>query len=107
MAGLIFKKDDVKTITAHEGENGLILNTSQDVTAILEDNARKRNQTDRRTKWGGELFDNKIASIPMAVFDELHKQGITRGFHVLDQKRFREWLNNPDNRFFRTREGKV
>jgi hypothetical protein len=43
----------------------------------------------------------------MAVFDELHKQGITRGFHVLDQKRFREWLNNPDNRFFRTREGKV
>ena len=107
MAGLIFKKDDIKTITAHETEDGLIFNTSQDVTAILEDNAKKRNQTDRKTKWGSELFDNKIASIPMAVFDDLQKQGITRGFHVIDQKKFRAWLNNPDNRFFRTREGKV
>jgi hypothetical protein len=107
MAGLIFKKDDVKTITAHETDQGLILNTSQDVTAILEDNARKRNQTDRRTKWGSGLFDNKVASIPLAVMDDLHKKGILRGFHVIDQKRFKEFLNNPDNRFFRTREGKV
>ena len=30
-----------------------------------------------------------------------------RGFHVIDQKGFRKFLNDPDNRVFRTREGTV
>jgi len=43
----------------------------------------------------------------MTVIDSLNHKGIMRGFHIVDQKRFKEFLNNPDNRVFRTREGKV
>ena len=53
------------------------------------------------------MFDNKIASIPMTVIDRLNQKGIMRGFHVLDQKKFKEWLNDPDNRFFRTKQGRI
>ena len=28
-------------------------------------------------------------------------------FAVVDEKRFRDFLNNPDNRFFRTRPGQL
>jgi len=63
--------------------------------------------TDKHTRWGDDIFDNKIASIPMTVFDELNKRGIVRGFHVIDQKAFRKFLNDPDNKVFRTREGTV
>jgi hypothetical protein len=43
----------------------------------------------------------------MTVFDELNKKGIVRGFHVIDHKAFRRFLNDPDNKVFRTREGTV
>jgi hypothetical protein len=43
----------------------------------------------------------------MTVIDELNKQGIMRGFAVLDEKRFKAWLNERDNRVFRTRTGVV
>jgi hypothetical protein len=50
---------------------------------------------------------NKVASIPLVVFAELEKQGITRGLNVLDTDRFKAFLNNPDNQVFRTRMGKI
>jgi len=53
------------------------------------------------------LFGNKVASIPLTVIDDLNKIGIMRGFHVVDEKRFKAWLNNSDNRVFRTRTGVV
>ena len=43
----------------------------------------------------------------MTVIDTLNKQGIMKGFDVVDQKKFRAWLNDPDNRFFRTRQGRI
>jgi hypothetical protein len=30
-----------------------------------------------------------------------------RGFAVIDEKRFKAWMNDPENRHFRTRPGKV
>ena len=93
------------TEIAFTDDGGFIAETSQDVTDIIEQNKKEFNLTPSR--WGDDVFDNKIASIPLTVIDDLNKQGIMRGFHVLDQKRFRAWLNNPDNRFFRTRQGKV
>jgi len=43
----------------------------------------------------------------MAVFEDLQKQGITRGFTVIDMPRFKAWLNNPDNKVFRTKAGRI
>lgn len=44
----------------------------------------------------------KVASIPLVVYEDLVKQGIAQ-----DPERLRRWLNDPDNRFFRTTPGKV
>jgi hypothetical protein len=86
--------------------DGIVIATEQDITEIIEQNKREYNASS--TTWGdGDVFSNKIASIPFTVIDELNKQKIMRGFHVVDSKRFKAWLNNPDNRFFRTKQGTV
>lgn len=89
-----------------DGEE-LIIARSQDITDILERNKREYAAQDERKNWGDGAFSNKVASIPLTVFSELEKQGITRGFAVIDQKRFNAWLNDPDNRAFRTRAGTI
>ena len=91
---------------AHNTDDGIVIATEQDITEIIEQNKREYNASS--TTWGdGDVFSNKIASIPFTVIDELNKQKIMRGFHVVDSKRFKAWLNNPDNRFFRTKQGNV
>ena len=90
-----------------DGDGGIIIETRQDITDILEQNKKEYNSYDERARWSDHLFGNKIASIPMTVIDELNKQGIMRGFAVLDEKRFKAWLNERDNRVFRTRTGVV
>jgi hypothetical protein len=84
----------------------LIITQKQDITGIIEANKRDYAETDAKTKWGDTL-NNRVARIPLTVFTELEKQGITRGFTVIDMKRFKEWLNNPDNQVFRTRAGRI
>lgn len=102
----VLTKNNIRTQTAaDDGEGGLIIQTAQDVTDIVEKNKKEYNENNGT--WGGDIFDNKIASIPMTVIDDLNKKGIMRGFHVVDQKLFRKWLNDPDNRFFRTRQGRI
>lgn len=102
----IVTKDNIRTQTAHNADNGdIVIATTQDVTDIVEQNKKEYNQSS--TTWGGDIFDNKIASIPLTVIDDLNKLGIMRGFAVVDQKKFKAWLNNPDNRFFRTKQGRV
>jgi hypothetical protein len=84
----------------------LIVTQEQNITDILEANKADYNETDANTSWGDTL-NNRVARIPLTVFQDLEKQGITRGFTVIDMKRFKDWLNNPDNRVFRTRAGKI
>lgn len=96
-----------KTVAHADGEGGVVYETRQDVSGIIEQNKREFSLYDERSKWSDDLYGNKVASIPLTVIDDLNKQGIMRGFHVLDEKRFRTWLNNPDNRFFRTRPGNI
>lgn len=93
-------------------DNGdqLIIEQKQDISAIIEHNKALYNQSMDRKGWDGNNAiapQNKVASIPLVVFAELEKQGITRGFQVLDMDRFKAFLNNPDNQVFRTRMGRV
>ena len=90
-----------------DGNGGIIIETRQDVSGIIEQNKKEYNSFDERARWSDHLFGNKVASIPLTVIDDLNKQGIMRGFAVLDEKRFKAWLNNSDNRVFRTRTGVV
>lgn len=93
-------------------DNGddLVIAHSQNVDAIIEHNKALYNHSMNNKGWNGNNAispENKVASIPLVVFQELEKQGITRGFNVLDMPRFKAWLNNPDNQAFRTRIGKI
>lgn len=96
-----------KQVAHSDGDGGLIVQTIQDVSEIIDQNINEFNSYDERAKWSDHAFGNKVASIPLTVIDDLNKKGIMRGFHVLDEKAFRNWLNHPDNRFFRTRPGVV
>ena len=81
----------------------ITIEQSQDVSALIDQNKKEYNAAD--TKWSDQLFGNKVASIPFTAIDKLNKQGIMKGFDVIDQKRLFAWLNDPENRFFRTKPG--
>lgn len=84
---------------------GFTIESQQDVEPLLEQNKRLWNDTEKHTPYG-EL--RRVASIPNVTLMELARQGIvTPAGHVLDQKKFRAWLNDSDNKYFRTRAGKV
>lgn len=106
MKKLVSVDQSSKKFTAAEadGEGGLIIRTSQDVTDIVEKNKAEYNQGSVHDKWGDLT---KVASIPLTVIDQLNRKGIMRGFAVINEKEFRKFLNDPDNRFFRTRPGRV
>jgi hypothetical protein len=91
-----------KSVAHADGNGGLIIQTVEDVSAIVEANRKEYNSYDERSRWSDM---NKIASLPFTVIDDLNKMGIMRGFAVVDQKRMMAWLNERDNQAFRTRPG--
>lgn len=74
-----------------------IIQKTQDVSGIIEANKQQFNSAPER--WGEWT---KVGSIPLSVYYELERQGITK-----DQEAMKKWLNDPDNRYFRTRPGTV
>lgn len=77
------------------------IETVQEVTDLIDTNKRCFN-TDHHTgrKWQGDM--HRVASIPLSIYFQLKEQGI-----VDDPARMKQWLNDPANRAFRTKEGRV
>jgi len=99
-----FKDENNKTTSVGlNDKEEITIKQEQDVSELIEANKQEYNNAD--TKWSDRLFGNKVASVPFAAIDKLNKQGIMKGYEVLDQKRFFAWLNDRDNRFFRTKPG--
>lgn len=71
----------------------------QDTTQIVEQNKALLAQSSKHDRYGEW---SKVASIPVSIWADLNAKGI-----VKDKEAFKKWLNDPDNRFFRTREGQV
>ena len=59
-----------QTIAHHDGEGGLILETKQDISKIIEVNKQKFNDVTSLDRWGDMTH---IATIPDAVIDDLNK----------------------------------
>lgn len=101
----LFSADGTRHTIAHfDNEGGVTLETNQDVTEIIEGNKQMFNQITSQDKWGDLT---KVARLPLTVIDDLNKKRVMRGFAVIDETRFKAFLNDPDNRFFRTRPGRV
>lgn len=80
-----------------DSENCFYIETEQDMAPILESNRREANEApDRWGEW------TKVATIPISVYYDLKKKGIAD-----DEAAMKRWLNDPDNRFFRTKGGRV
>jgi hypothetical protein len=73
----------------------------QDVEDIIELNKAEYNSVDERATHKSESF-NRYARLPLVVLMDLERKGILR-----DSKAFMKWLDDPDNRFFRTRPGRL
>lgn len=92
-----------------DGDGGLVIETKVDLSQIIDINKQKFNERSEKTGWGSDVLDprNHIATIPDIIIDELNKKGIMRGYAVIDKDAFRRFLNDPDNRVWRTRGGNV
>ena len=100
----------LRTVVDGDDEGNLYLRHEQDVDAFLDFNSRVRSVIGRditrdhdRARW--------VARLSGLVLHEAMQQGLIseggEGWQVIDQKRFRRWLNNRDMRGWRTSEGKV
>ena len=76
------------------------IETIIDATQIVSDNKDRFNSFDEKANWKGEI--HHVASIPMALFYQMKAEG-----KLDDQAYMKRWLNDPDNRAFRTRPGEV
>jgi xylose isomerase len=100
------RNNDGSITTFHDvDDGGLVISTEQEIGGLIDANKEEYNTAS--SKWSDNALENRVARIPLKVFDQLEKEGITRGFTILDHKRFKAWLNNPDNKVFRTKAGRI
>lgn len=84
-------------------DGSITLETRQDVTDIIEGNTRIRNDNTGRYR---DL--NLVARMPLSVVMQLVKDGyLDTGFRVIDENRYRRWLNSNENMAWRTRDGRI
>ena len=77
----------------------LIVESTQDIAPILKQNKVERNEFDiqRNSELKYKESWTKVATIPNIVIDRLMKDGIWG-----DKKAMKKWLNDPDQKAFRT-----
>ena len=89
-----------KTFHADDNGNSFVIETGMAqpvLEQIIENN--KTNYNDASGSWGNGKI---VASIPIHIYWDLKKKGIAD-----DQAAMKRWLNDPDNRYFRTRPGTI
>src|SRR4051812_44601787 len=91
----------VEWFSYDEVNDEVSLTTQQEVAPITDYARALHNEFDERTPFGKGTF-HKVASIPMTLYMQMVAEGKTK-----DKKWMRAWLNDADNRFFRTRPGVV
>ena len=77
-------------------EDSYLIVNEQDVEPVVERN--KAIQQHETSGWKGDW--HLVGSIPAVVMEDLHRKGI-----LYDRKAMTKWLNDSDNRAFRTKVG--
>lgn len=75
------------------------IETVQEVGDIVECNRWEFDAHTSLDRWG-DL--KRVASIPISLYFQLKQSGVAD-----DDRAMKRWLNDPDNRFFRTRPGVI
>jgi len=81
-----------------EADGTATITAEQDFAPIVELNKQEYNNTNnaRYSEW------DKVASIPLTIYNDFVKSGM-----VNDQAALKRWLNDSENRHFRTRPGQI
>jgi hypothetical protein len=107
MTKRLFDHDPLTGITEwfeyDHSDDTFTIQSSQDVDALVEANKDRFNHfSSGADSWGDGIGGRTwVASIPLNIFFELKKR------FGNDQEAWKRWLNDPDNRAFRTRPGTV
>jgi hypothetical protein len=89
----------------HEHADGSgAIETRQNITEIVETNRFNYNARSG-SRW--DHFQNHVASIPTSIYYQLVREGIIDDRNDPDMVALKKWLNDPDNRVFRTRDGRL
>lgn len=91
----------IETVLHGTDEGGIVIEHRQDAQDIIDTNKQIYNEFDERARFKGEHF-HRVASLPLVVYFQLKRDGI-----LDDQRRLKKWLNDPDNKYFRTRPGRI
>lgn len=90
--------DGVTTeVTTEDGDGTIHITKKQDVQPTLDYAKFLREQPVNR-----KALDRKVAEIPPILASELLRKGILQ-----DTKRLLKWLDRPENKPFRTWEGRL
>lgn len=104
----LVKKDTLanKETWAHfEPDGKIVFETTQNVDALLSQNKAERNDYRPDSLIGNtQAHQQKVAEIPAALYHQLVQE---LGQPKHNPNGWKKWLNDYDNRFFRTSGGKV
>jgi len=85
-------------------EDNFVIEEKVDVQAHID--FTKEIYKDAPTDWKGDW--HHVASIPAIFVKELTKKGVLGpGGRILDKAALKAWVNDPDNRAFRMRPGRI
>ena len=90
----------VDTFHSNADETEFTINTRQDVEPILEENKQAYNQYGDKLTPGKAGEGVRVASIPTNIWNQWMKE--TNGEIQRDHNLMKRYLNDPDNKYFRT-----
>lgn len=82
-------------------DDSMAVESAQDVSEIVKRNKHDYNERDGEGFGGGQMMHH-IARIPLAIVDDLMRRGIWQ-----NPERMKKWLNDPDNKAWRTKPGRI
>lgn len=100
----LFSHDALTGITTwfcyDDETNQVTMTAEQDVTGIMDDNDREATAIFQSGKKWGEWA--RVATVPMSIYAQWLIEGRDK-----DPEFIKRWINDRDNRKFRTRLGRV
>tara|TARA_A100000171_G_scaffold46022_1_gene50380 strand:- start:959 stop:1291 length:333 start_codon:yes stop_codon:yes gene_type:complete len=98
-----------KEIWMHDNpDGGYTIEEKQHIKSVLEANKIRQNQFRKNSLIGNtQRHWQQVAEIPSLVYMDLMKKFGDPKKDPDAQKKWKKWLNDIDNRYFRTNGGKV
>ena len=93
--------ESIRPTFVHEEPDGTVtVNTVQDAQPIVDEDKQAANAYGSPLTPGKQYHGMRVATIPFNVFEMWMKE--TNGAIQKDPKLLKKYLNDPDNKYFRT-----